>query len=398
MDFETNKRAINVIAQGALTNSKRPASFIEGVYPTHLISARDCEVTDTAGNKYVDFICGMGSNLLGYGHSLVGQAVTQAFNSGATLSLSSTKEVELGEKIREIIPFVERIKILKSGSEGCTAAVRIARAFTGRERILTQGYSGWHDEFISLQPPAFGVVGKFPISKLIDISQIDDGIAAVLLEPIITDYSEEHINWLRQLRAQCTKVGAVLIFDETITGLRFPNFCVANWCGVFPDMIIFGKALAGGLPISVVGGSDKIMNCTEYFISSTFAGDRVAISAAIAVITALQRNYDLTALWRSGIVFQKSFNEIIEDVRLDGYPTRGVLSGEPMVKAIFMQEAVRAGLLFGASWFYIFPHMEKLDGILSTLKEIAMKIKVSKPRLEGLMPKSPFAQQMRESK
>lgn len=398
MDLETQKRADKVIAQRALTNSKRPASFVEGVYPTHLLSGAGCTVTDTAGNTYVDFICGLGANLLGYGQSSLVAAGTKALREGATLSLSTNLEVILGEKICEIMPFVERVKFLKSGSEGCTAAVRIARAATGRKWVLTQGYSGWHDEFVHLQPPALGIVNEYHSMRLESLEQITTDTAAVILEPIITDHSETRIAFLRALRERCTAMGALLIFDETITALRFPGYCVANWCRVKPDLIVFGKAIGGGLPLSVVGGSASVMDCGEYFVSSTWAGERVAIATAIELIVLLQKSFDLAHLWNSGEKFQAQFNAIVPDVKLEGYPTRGILAGDPMPKAIFMQEACRGGLLFGASWFLSFPHIEQMDQIISTLKEIVLKIKVTKPKLDGQMPKSPFAQSMREKK
>lgn len=398
IDYETQKRADGVIAQRALTNSKRPASFVEGFYPTHLVRGEGGMVTDTAGNRYVDFICGLGTNLLGYGQSSVVAACEKALRTGPTLSLSSNIEVILGEKIREIMPFVERIKVLKSGSEGCTAAVRIARAYTGRSEILTQGYNGWHDEFVSMQPPAMGVIGPFQISKLIDIAQITSETAAVILEPVITSIADDRFSFLRELREKCTKTGTVLIFDETITALRFPNFCVANWSSIRPDIIVFGKALGNGMPISVVGGKKEIMNCGEYFVSSTFAGERVSIAAGIEVIGLLQRGFDIGHFWESGRRFVETFNSTVPDVRIEGYPTRGVLTGDPMAKALFMQEACRGGLLFGASWFFAFPHIDQMDQIVSTLKEVVMRMKITTPRLEGKLPQSPFAQKMREGK
>jgi len=397
LDLEIQKNQETVIAQGALTNSKRPASFVEGVYPTHLAWAQGVSVTDTAGNRYIDFICSLGTNLLGHNHEVLSFTVNKAYRTGCTFSLSTKLEITLGEKIKEIMPFVERIKILKTGSEGCTAAVRIARAYTGRKKILTQGYSGWHDEFISMQPPALGVTSSFNIGKLVTLEDITSDTAAVILEPIITDHSEDRIKFLRDLREKCTATGTILIFDETITGMRFPNFSVAGWTGIKPDMIIFGKALGGGLPISVVGGLEPIMNCGEYFVSSTFSGETVSISLGIEILNLLQKEYDLNRLWSQGAKFQENFNSIIDGVKIEGYPTRGVLSGDPLTKAIFMQEAVKGGLLFGTSWFFAFPHIDQMDEVFSTLKEIAMKIKTQKVTLEGKMPKSPFAQQMRNN-
>jgi glutamate-1-semialdehyde 2,1-aminomutase len=397
-DHETAKRAAGVIAQGALTNSKRPASFVEGVYPTHLVGGKGARVQDTTGRWLHDFICGLGTNLLGYGQPTVTEAAIRALWSGATLSLSSTAEIELGERVREIMPFVERIKLLKSGSEGCTAAVRIGRAATGRAEVLSEGYHGWHDEFVHAQPPALGIAGTFPLRAMTSLDDVSSKTAAVIIEPVITDFSPERIEWLKRLREACTRNGVVLIFDETITGLRFPGYSCAQWAGVSPDIIIFGKAVANGLPLSVVGGRREVMECGEYFVSSSFAGERASIAAACATIKLLQGRHSLHDLWASGKEFQRRFNELLapQGVRIEGYPTRGVLAGDPMAKSLFMQESVKAGLLFGASWFYAFPHMDELDAIFSTLKNVVLKLETGEVRLEGKMPQSPFAQKMRD--
>lgn len=397
-EVESDKRARNCIAQGALTNSKRPESFVQGVYPTHLLKGEGGRVQDTTGRWYFDFVCGLGTNLLGYGHTVVTEAAYKALKDGATLSLSSTAELDLGERVREMMPFVERVKLLKSGSEGCTAALRIARAFTGRGLVLTEGYHGWHDEFVHMQPPALGVVGQFALRRLDDLSQVGPAVAAVIVEPVITDYGPDRIAWLKRLRAECTRHGVVLIFDETITGLRFPGYSVAAWSGVTPDLIIFGKAVANGLPLSIVGGRAEIMDCGEYFVSSSFAGERVSISAACATLKLLQTRYDLQTLWESGREFQRRFNQLLEPhgVSIEGYPTRGVLAGTPLQKGLFMQEAIKAGLLFGASWFYAFPHIYDMDAIFSTIKNVALKLSTGNVRLEGKLPQSPFAQKMRD--
>jgi glutamate-1-semialdehyde 2,1-aminomutase len=396
IDFEWAKRANNCIAQAALTNSKRPESFVKGVYPTHLVSGAGVTVKDTAGNTYADYICGLGTNLLGYGNASVIVRALTAMQTGATLSLSSTSEIVLAEKVREIFPFVERVKLLKSGTEGCLAAIRIARAATGRSVVLSEGYHGWGDEFVSLTPPATGVCGEFSIKKFEGLSQIDKGTAAVILEPVITDSSEGRLAFLRALRKRCQEVGAVLIFDETITGLRFPKLSVAAWASVYPDILIFGKALANGLPLSCVAGTKEVMEGAEYFVSASFAGERASIEAAIAVLTLLQKEYRIDHLWNEGLNFIDSFNEIVPNVKIEGYATRGVLKGEPMAKAILMQECCRAGLLFGASWFYAFPHIGTNDVVMNTLRDIVLKIKTQNIRLDGEMPQSPFAQKVRE--
>lgn len=141
-DFEWSRRATASIAHGALTNSKRPDCFVRGIYPTHVKGGNGCVITDTQGAQYIDFICGLGANLLGYGHSEVTQEIVRQVQMGPTLSLSTPIEVMTAEKIKEIFPFVHLLRFLKTGSDACLASIRIARAYTGRNMVLSQGYHG----------------------------------------------------------------------------------------------------------------------------------------------------------------------------------------------------------------------------------------------------------------
>jgi glutamate-1-semialdehyde 2,1-aminomutase len=398
-DWSWDKRQRESIAQGALTNSKRPSCLVRGVYPTHLKSGRGCHVTDMQGKQYIDFIAGLGCNILGYANEEVNSAIKARLDLGATLSLSTYLEVEVAEKIREIFPFAERVKFLKTGSDACSAAIRIARAKTGRDVVLSDGYHGWHDDFVSLSPPALGVPRPRPIEKLAK-GWDEEPVAAVIIEPVMTEMSAERVAWLNDLRERCTRNGAMLIFDEVITGFRFPKLSVANHYGITPDLICLGKAMANGLPISVVAGKQDVMECGEYFVSSTFAGETLSLAAALKTMTLLQTNkYDVLHLWSKGAQFIERFNAIAPEIAMiEGYPTRGVLKGDPLPKALFMQEACKAGMLFGPSWFFNFKHVDVMDAVLNTCGDIMTRIKTGSVRLEGELPSSPFAAKMREQK
>lgn len=396
------QRASDIIAHGALTNSKRPSCFVEGVYPTHVVRGQGCFLWDDRGKRFIDFAGALGTNLLGYAKREITQAVRLRIDQGSLFSLSSTAEVEFGELVANYLPFVERIKVLKSGSEGCSAAVRIARAFTGRDLILSSGYHGWHDEFTSLTPPANGVprVQNIGMPTIAEISTPDTtdlySAAAVIIEPVDLDYSPERVQWLKDLRDKCTKVGALLIFDETITGLRFPGLSVAKWSGVYPDLIVMGKALGNGLPISIVGGKADVMNC-DYFVSSTFAGDLLPMAAATAVLPLATERIDM--MWTIADKFKTTFNEICTGlVWLEGYPTRSVLRAkDDLTKALFMQETCKAGLLFGSSFFWCEPHAQEIHFVQDIVTKVIAKIKNGECRLEGEMPRKPFAQVQRDA-
>lgn len=394
-DGDVLNRAERSIAHGALTNSKRPQCLVKGFYPTHLVKGQGAFVWDTKGNKFIDFICGLGSNILGYAHEEVNQAIIDRAKKGATLSLGSVIEIEMAEKIKEFFPWVDQVRFLKTGSEACSAAIRIARAKTGYDMVDSQHYHGWHDEFTGLTPPALGV------PKRLDIISSDSpqgGHAALIIEPVTTDYSHARFEKLREYRKRCDETKTCLIFDEVITGFRTPKYSVSSASGIEPDLIVLGKAIANGMPLSVVAGKKAVMECGEYFVSSTFAGETLSLAAGLKTLSLLQTKYRIDYLWERGQDFLDRFNSIWPDgISIDGYPTRGVFVGETETKAKFWQEACRAGLLFGPSWFFNFAHIEHTQEVLKACQDICLRIRTGSVKLEGELPVTPFAQKARQA-
>jgi len=353
-------------------------------------------IIDDKGKKWLDFTCGLGTNLFGHGNTAIVAAVDKAIRGGVTFGINSGLSVELAEVIKGKFPFIDKVRFLKSGSDGCSAAVRIARAFTGRDEIISEGYHGTHDTFVALTPPAKGVPHclKDCIHKM-GGRLIDETVAAVILEPVITDYSPARKAWLQQVRDRCTETGTILIFDETITAYRFPGLCVAKYFGIEPDLIVMGKAIAGGLPLSIVGGKREIME-TDYFISTTWGDDNVAVSAALAAAKLVSSDYKPQHLWDRGASFLEKFNAISPNIKIEGYPTRGVLNASPHIKALFMQEACRAGMIWGPSWFYNLALDRERGNVLDLCTLIMRRIDANQVVLEGEMPSSPFAEKVRK--
>lgn len=267
--------------------------------------------------------------------------------------------------------------------------------------ILSEGYHAWHDEFTSLTPPANGVPPVFDYIEKLDHRLFECHIeeaAAVIVEPVITDYSNERIAWLRRLRDLCTKFDTVLIFDETITALRFPNLSVANWCGVRPDITIMGKALGAGFPLSVVGGNKDIMD-SDYFVSSTFAGDTISMKASMALLDILKGEGIVDRMWLDGEKFVTEFNKINpEIIYLEAYPTRGVFKAkDELTKALFMQLCIKAGVLFHpTSWFWHYKMNEESFDVLEICRAAVHLIEHNQVELEGEIPVQPFSQKVRE--
>jgi glutamate-1-semialdehyde aminotransferase len=156
-----------------------------------------------------------------------------------------------------------------------------------------------------------------------------------------------------------------------------------------------GKAIANGLPLALVGGKKEIMNCEEYFVSSTFAGEQLSLAAASEVIKLLSRTYRLDNLWHTAKAFVKNFNGLSKIIKIEGYPTRGVFQGSDIHKALFFQESCKAGILFGPSFFFTFKHIDYRDQVLNTCRDILTRIKSGSVKLEGEMPSSPFATKAR---
>lgn len=389
-------RANIAIHNGALTNSKRPACFVNGIYPSHLVKANGCYVWDYEGNRYIDFICSLGANLLGHQNIKIKQAIINQLDKGLLYSLGSTAEVEAAEILRVMFYFMGKVRFLKTGSEASIASLRIARSHTKRSIVLSEGYHAWHDEFVSLTPPATGCVEHKFIEKLTSLNQINENVAAVIVEPVITDFSSSRMQFLIELRERCTKYGVMLIFDEIITGFRYRKNAVCLDTGIRPDILLLGKALGGGLPLSAVLTAPGIGEDQDWFVSSTFAGDLSALVAFRALGEQIATTHKNETLWAEGERFQSEFNALSDLVKLEGYPTRGVLSGSDLNKALFMQESCKAGILFGPSWFFAHPHIELREIVINSCRDILQRIKHGHVKLEGEMPVKPFAQKQRE--
>lgn len=396
-DMSLYQRAQNCIAQGCLTNSKSPENHVLGVYPTHLgHKPGSGAYVYSNSTQYVDYICGLGTNLLGYGNGHITEAVRPFLQYGNSHSLPTIFEIEAAEALKSMFYFVSKWKFLKSGSQACTAAIKMARAYTGRRIVLSEGYHGHEDEFVSLTKPATGVhscTEIFPLEEKVDPKEV----AAIIIEPVITNATLQRTDKLSELRKYCDLHGIVLIYDETITGLRYNKHSVALSTNILPDLIILGKALANGFPLAAVGGKTKIMD-GDYFVSSTYAGEILSLIACKTTVKLMMNNYqyNIDSLWESGQIFINKFNKIMDGkINLEGYPTRGIFTGSDLDVALLRQEACKAGILLHKTWFYNFPLVREDYLFFTFLEEFSKNLRMGQIKLEGQMPKSPFSQQVR---
>lgn len=374
-----DERAKAAISQGCLTFSKRSDQYIKGVYPTHVIDGSGCEIQGTNTTLYVDFVCGLGSNLIDIRNNY---------------SLPSTQEAVLAERIKALFPCIDKVKLLKTGTAATDAAIRYARAYTGNMLVWGTGYHGCSDTWVSAEDPGAGTFFqfyyKFPdFDTLIrNLKDAPEGLAAVIIEPVQLDLNVK--DKLEEIRKLCTEKKVVLIFDEVITGFRVPKYSIANYFDIQPDLICLGKALGNGHPIALVGGKDEIMEAEGVFISNTHNGELSGIRAALETLDFLTKE-KLVDLWDRGHKFQQAFNAISPKVQIVGYPTRGELRGEDEFKALFMQEMVKRGYFFGRAWFITHAHTEDiLSAAVAAAREVAADIEGGKVKLEGLPPRPAF--------
>ena len=368
-----------------------PSKFVDGQYPIYIQSAKGCYVYDDRKNYYIDYPCGLGAILLGYAQSEVNEAVVGQLAKGSIYTLPSVYETVLADKLSRIIPCAEQMRFLKTGSEATTAAVRISRAYTGRMGIAYCGYHGWHDWFTSATPKNAGIprgtrklTHKFEYNNLESLEKLllspFRNIGTVILEPYIYDAPID--NFLQKVIDLAHKHGALVMFDEVVTGFRTLGYSAQKLFGATPDLACFGKAMANGLPISVVCGKRNIMKVLEgdCFVSSTFGGELLSIAAAVKTIEICERGVP-EHLDKMGTLLKDGYNNIANGLDIDtkclGFPNRTMFmfpSGNH--KSLFWQECIKRGVLFGYAQFINFSH--RTSEINYTLEVIREALRVVK--------------------
>jgi glutamate-1-semialdehyde 2,1-aminomutase len=284
------------------TGSKRPDALFgelagsDGL-PARMRRAAGCRVEDESGRTSIDFIMGLGAVALGYGHPEVTRAAQAAVADGVVGPLPPILEEEVAATLVRLMPWIEQVRFLKTGAEAAAAAIRLARAHTGRELVLGCGYHGWLDWCQSagtrgVPGGTSAVFGEVPFNdpdrtELI-IRSAGDRLAAVIVEPVIVDPPDPQ--WLAVLRDETERVGAVLVFDEIKTVGRVALGGAAERWGGRPDLVVLGKAIGNGFPLAAVGGRAEVMAAALHtWISSTLATEFVSLAAAQATLGVLER-------------------------------------------------------------------------------------------------------------
>ncbi len=344
-------------------------------WPLFVERATGCRLTDVDGREYVDFVMGFGSALLGYAHPRIQAALRSALDSAATVPLPHEIEMEVTEALCAAIPCAEMVVFGKNGSDVSTAAVRLARAVTGRSHVLVCGYHGWQDWFLQREDcPFAGVTGTsaalavpFAFNDAAGLEAALDRrrgrVAAIMLEPAAPvegpqgPLRDADPAFLRAAQALAARHGALLIFDEILTGLRYPAGTVQRAHGVVPDLCCLGKALGGGLPLSALVGRAEIFRrgMGAIYYGPTFKSETLSLAAAREAL-ALHRETDVPAhVARVGGRLRDAVNRIGRGLGLPaemiGPPFRMVVRFEApdaearLMRTLLQQELLRSGVL-----------------------------------------------------
>jgi glutamate-1-semialdehyde 2,1-aminomutase len=362
------EKALRMIPLGSQTFSKSKTQYPLGVSPYFLQRGRGSHVWDLDGNEYIDFINGLAAITLGYGDLDVSAAVQAQLQDGVIFSLPHPLELQVAEKIVELVPCAEMVRFGKNGSDATSGAIRLARAYTGRDRIAVCGYHGWHDWYIGSTSRDRGVpeavqklTHTFIYNDLISLKTLfhtyPGELAAVILEPM--NVVEPQPGFLEELRALTHDKGALLIFDETITGFRYAKGGAQEYFGVTPDLVTLGKGIANGYPLSAIAGSAKVMRLMEeIFFSSTFGGETLSLAAALATLTKLQQEPVIEHLCHQGQKILDKLQALIQHHQVSdilstaGHPSWSFLLFQNTVpytswqiKTLFFQEVFARGIL-----------------------------------------------------
>lgn len=394
------QRAQGLIPAGTQTLAKGPTQFSNGVAPKYLARGQGSRVWDVDGNEFLDYNAGLGPLILGYCHPAVDAAIRRQLEDGITFSLMHPLEVELAELMRDCIPHAESVRFSKTGCDVASAAVRLARAYTGRERVLCCGYHGWHDWYISVTDRNAGVpasVGElthtFNYNDIDSVIQsIDDETACVILEPFV--FERENGSFLSGLREVCDFHGTLLVFDEMWTGFRCALGGAQQYFGVRADLSLFSKAMANGMPISAITGQRDVMSLLEkdVFFFTTFGGEALSLAAARACIGFIQ-DHDVTGyIARLGQELLQGLNGLIafhglDYVTVSGYPFRTIMNfspnaGNPLeMKTLVQQELLRRGILWAGTHNLSYSHTPA--DIVYTLEAFSESLGVLKQAVES---------------
>jgi len=397
------ERALPIMTPVTQTLAKGPGQYINGVAPKYLKRGSGSHVWDVDGNEYLDYNMAIGPLSLGYCYPRVDEAIIAQLKDGITFSMMHELEVVLAELVHEIIPNAEAIRISKTGADVTSAAIRVARAYTGRKKVLCCGYHGWHDWYISVTSRSSGIpeevkalTSTFDYNDLDSVRQaLDEDTACVILEPFVFEAPKD--NFLQGLKDLCDANGTLLIFDEMWTGFRIALGGAQEYFGVTPHLACYSKAFANGMPISLLTGKKEIMDLfrEDVFFFTTFGGEALSLAAAIATIREMREKNVQAWLAEKGKRLKDGYNILAADLgiahytKCTGYDCRSMVSfdasaGNPLeLKSFVQQELIKRGILWSGFHNMSFSHTDAdVDFTLAAYREVLGMLKEAVSRRE----------------
>ena len=404
---ELYKKAKTLIPGGTMLLSKRPEMFLPDLWPSYFSKAKGCKVWDLDGNEYIDVsIMGIGTNILGYGNEEVDEDVMQTIKSGNVSTFNCPEEVELAEKLVEINPWADMVRLARTGGEANAIAIRIARAATGKEKVAICGYHGWHDWYLSanlssdknldghllpgLDPTGVphelqGLTLPFEYNNFEQLEDLVKKHDVGVIKMEVSRNEGPQNNFLQKIRNLADEKGIVLIFDECTSGFRQTYGGLYKLFGVEPDMAIYSKALGNGYAISAVVGKKEIMQAAQKtFISSTFWTERIGPTAAVATLRVMEKTKSWEVITETGNYIKKRWQEIADRYDLSisqwGLPALSGFSFNSKdnlaYKTFITQEMLKKGYLAANSIYVSIAHTNDiLDGYFYELETIFQQIK-----------------------
>ena len=401
------KRAKKVIPGGNMLLSKRAEMHLPEQWPSYFSKTDGCYVWDLDGNKFVDtYYMGVGTNILGYSHPIVDQAVKKVISMGNMSTLNAPEEVWLAERLLEINPWAGGVRFARSGGEANAIAVRIARAMSGKEGVAVCGYHGWHDWYLSANlgtddslaghllpglstagvPPSLrGVVHPFDYNDFENLAQLvrKKNIGVIKMEVMRTFEPSDNI--LTKVRRLCDEHGIVLVFDECTSGFRETFGGLHIKYGVQPDIAVFGKTLGNGYAVSaVVGRSDVMQMAQTTFISSTFWTERIGSAAGLKTLEVMEQEKPWDTISEIGIKVRKIWQNLSDDydlrISIGGLPAISTFSFQSQdaikFKTYITQEMLKKGFLAGTAFYACTKHTDQiLEQYENNLKPIFEQLK-----------------------
>lgn len=297
-------------------NSPVRAFRAVGITPRFIARADGAHIYDVDGRDYIDYVCSWGPMILGHNHPVIRQAVEQAVKDGLSFGAPTAREVEMAQLMTELVPNIEMVRMVSSGTEAVMSALRLARGATGREKLIKfEGCYHGHSDCMLVKAGSSALAGGCASSAGVPVGTARDTltaqyndlhsvemlldenpgqVAAVIVEPVAANMGvvAPAEGFLQGLRTLCDKHGALLIFDEVITGFRLARGGAQEYFGVRADLVTFGKIIGGGMPVGAYCGSRALMEqvapCGPVYQAGTLSGNPIAMAAGLAQLRHLQ--------------------------------------------------------------------------------------------------------------